>query len=151
EEGSRKVALVWMGLYGDQWEALGKWLWGPGRAASDFELFHALLGEWALLRRPMDAEALFVKAPLTQVWQAAEVLAQKGRVADAAAIGRKLVAELPTPVMQLGGQHCLTLVKWELILGELVAAEGLLREIAKVPAESLDAPTYAAQRALYLL
>ncbi len=148
---ARRGALLWSGLQSANWADLAAWLWSPGRNADDFEIFRTLLGEWCMLDAPLDIETLFDKAPLSQVWLCAETLATHGRLREAAEVGNRVFKELPSPVTQLGSRAGLALAQWHLVLGNLAEAEPLLRSVAAEPADSLDAPTYAAQRALCLL
>lgn len=151
---AQRGAFLWSGLEGGQWEELARWLWNGqqgGQDEQDFDCFRTLLGEWGRLHRPLDAGTLFEGAPLAQVWLCAETLAVNGRVPEAAAVGQEVFGRLPSPITQLGGKATLSLARWELALGHLHEAEALLRRLAVEPADSLEAPTYAAQRALCLL
>lgn len=143
---TRRFALVWTALEMSDWEELGAWLWAPERVADDHEAFRMALGEWCALGAPLGLDALFAKATPGQLWSCAEVLANRHRLTDAIKLGRRVFDVAPSP----RGATGLTLANWMLANGDLFASRPVLRAVATEPANSLDAPTYAAQRALFL-
>lgn len=160
DEPGRCYALLWYGLKYHAWGELGDWVWAPERRIEEQEAFRALLGEWSLLQQPIDTDTLFAKASLSQIWPSAEFLASRRRLSEAINLGLKVFGADPSSVRHRGAQG-LALVQWILTQESLQllppsskageTAFALLREIADEPADTLEAPTFAAQRLLFEL
>jgi len=158
---NRRFALVWCALRSGAWKELGDWLWRPERTPEDHETFLAALGEWCgmgaegqidsdLPQARQDADSLdllFAKAAPAQLWPCARVFANHHRYSQAIALGRRAFDRLPAP----RAAEALVLAQTLLAGGDVAEACKLLQIAANEPADSPDAPPYAALRALFLL
>ena len=142
---ARSFALIWSALRSENLEPLAAWLWAPERSADDQEAFRLALVQGEPLGEKL--ETLFEKAPAEQLWSCAEVLANEHRIEEAVALGRQAFDNSPAP----HEDHGLALASWMLAKGDTSGVRAFLRILGSEAADSLDAPTYAAQRALFLL
>ena len=161
---NRRFALVWCALRMGAWKELGGWVSHPDRTAADHETFQAVLGERCALDTDWSADPaipggpppageaqvlkeLFAHATPAQLWPCARVLANRRRLPAAIALGRRAFEGLPFPRAEQG----LALANWMLALGDTTQARTILQAASAEPADSADAPAFAALRALYLL
>ena len=144
---ARRFVLIWTALRSGNLASLADWLWAPERNADDYEAFRLALGEWCMLGEQLDLETMFAKAAPAQLWTAAEVFASHHRLDDAIRVGNRAFEEDAAS----HADHGLALASWMLGKGDIAAAHGVLQAMGREPAELLDAPTYAALRADFLL
>lgn len=158
---NRRFALVWCALRCGAWKELGDWIWRPERTPDDHEMFLAALGEWCGMRAEGQVDpdlpqvrqtadgldVLFAKAAPAQLWPCTRVFANHRRYPQAIALGHRAFDRLPTP----RAAQALALGQTLLASGELEEGRKLLQIAATEPADSPDAPPYAALRALFLL
>ena len=159
---NRRFALFLCGLRLGAWSELSGWLWNADRNAGDHEAFQSALGEWCAMGNateifggegssksyPLVPDALFAGATPGQLWPCAQVFANRRRLAEAVVLGRRAFEHKTAAD---SGALPLGLVNWMLGNGDLDHARIVLRAVAAEPADSLDAPAYAALRALFLL
>ena len=157
----RRFALIWCALRTGAWKELSDWAAQPDRTGDELEAFQSALGEWCAMgdegriaadvrapkRTPSEWDDLFEKAAPSLLWPCAQVLANHHRFSLAATLGQRAFEHSPAP----RGLNGLALANWLLVIGDMNRARSVLTACAAEPADSLDAPAFAALRALHLL
>lgn len=149
-EGPRQ-AFIWMSIESGGWEGLRDWANADGRSESDLRFLGQAFASWisaypesissALL------DALFPNGKAAQIWPCALELAKQRRFAAAITLGRRAWQNLSTQRAYIGRE----LATWHLALSQRADVEVILREVASMPADSLESPSMLALRELYYL
>ena len=157
----RRFAMIWCGLRMGAWKELADWIAQPDRTNDELEAFQSALGEWCAMgeeghvaadagstkRAEPALDDLFTKATPGQLWPCAQVLANHHRLVLAVTLGMRAFQRSPAP----RGTNGLALANWLLAIGDFTSSRSVLNACAAEPADSLDAPAFAALRTLYLL
>ncbi len=149
--------FVWLALQMREYAALRRWLADGGRGAEERDLVMISLGQLLDVENgsaradvdPKLVDGLFPpEFPARQMmWQAAVLLASKGRLDDAVKLGERVFASVTTQRTEYG----LELAHWHIYNGDIDSARRVLRAVISGAGDELDSPIYTALREFFLL
>jgi tetratricopeptide (TPR) repeat protein len=146
-----KQGFIWLAMQSGEYERLGKWLHDEARTPNERDFVLVALGQHLQAGvgaiEPELIEALFPDGVRLRLWQTAALFGSRGHFREAVQLGQRLFDGLKAQRSAYGVE----LAHWYLYLGEVAAAQKVLRASLDAPGESLDSPTFTALREYYAL